>query len=49
MCDGAERLAYVGGVGDVAVGGEEDGTNAVDVTGVAVVGVGRVDGAVHVR
>lgn len=40
VCDGAEGLAYVGGVGDVAVGGEEDGADAVDVPGVAVGGVG---------
>jgi hypothetical protein len=40
VCDGAEGLAYVGGVGDIAVGGQEDGANAVDVTGVSVRGVG---------
>lgn len=37
--DGAEGLAYVGGVGYVAVGGEEDCAEAVGVTGVAVGGV----------
>lgn len=40
VCDGAEGLAYVGGVGDVAVRGEEDGADAVDVSGVPVGGVG---------
>lgn len=39
MRDGPEGLAYVGGVGYVAVGGEEDGAQAVGVAGVAVGGV----------
>lgn len=38
--DGAEGLAYVGGVGYVAVGGEEDGAEAGGVGCVADVGVG---------
>lgn len=45
MCDGAEGLANVGGVGDVAMGGEEDGADALGVGSVAVWGVGGVDGA----
>jgi hypothetical protein len=40
VCDRAEGLAYVGCVGDVAVGGEEEGAEAVGVTGIAVGGVG---------
>jgi hypothetical protein len=36
--DGPEGLAYVGGVGHVAVGGGEDGAEAGRVSGVADVG-----------
>lgn len=36
--DGPEGLANVGGIGDVAVGREEDGTEAGSVGGVADVG-----------
>ena len=39
MRDGAEGLADVGGVGDVAVGGEEDGAEAGGVGGVPEGGV----------
>lgn len=39
MGDGAERLADVGGVGYVAVGGEENGAETGGVGGVAEVGV----------
>lgn len=40
MGDGAEGFADVGGVGYVAVGGEEDGAQAGCVGGVADVGGG---------
>ena len=40
--DGAEGLADVGGVGYVAVGREEDGTEAGGVGSVAEVGVSRL-------
>jgi len=43
--DGAEGLADVGGVGDVAVGGKEDGAQAGGVGGVADVAVGGGGGA----
>lgn len=46
--DGAEGLAYVGGVGDVAVGGEKDGAQASGVGGVAEVGVCGFVGSVGV-
>lgn len=39
--NGAEGLANVGGVGHVAVGGQEDGAEAGGVGGVTDVGVGR--------
>lgn len=45
VSDGAEGLADVGGVGDVAVGGEEDGAEAGGVGGVADVAVGGGGGA----
>lgn len=45
MGDGAEGLADIGGVGDVAVSGEEDGAQAGGVGGVADVGVGGGGGA----
>lgn len=41
--DRTEGLAYVGGVGDVAVGGEEDCAGSVCVCSVAVGSVCRVD------
>lgn len=41
--DRTEGLAYVGGVGDVTVGGEEDCAGSVCVCGVAVGSVCRVD------
>ena len=44
--NGSERLAYVGGVGDIAVGGEEEGAYARGVTCVAVGGVEAVWGTV---
>jgi len=37
VCDGPERFADVGSVGDVAVGAEEDGSDAGHVGGVAEV------------
>ena len=43
--DGAERLAYLGGVGDVAVRGEQECADARGVRGVAVGGFGGVYGA----
>lgn len=43
--DGAEGLAYVGGVGYVALGGEEGGADAGCVGGVADVGFGGFGGA----
>jgi len=43
--DGAEGFADVGGVGNVAVGGEEDGAEASGVGGVADVGIGGGGGA----
>ena len=45
VCDGAEGLADFRGVGDVAVGGEEEGADAVCVGGVAVRGFSGVYGA----
>lgn len=44
--DGAEGLANVGRVGDVAVGGEKDGAQTGGVGGVAEVGVGGSLGSV---
>lgn len=44
--DGAERLAYLGGVGDVAVRGEEERADARGIGGVAVGGFGGIYGAV---
>lgn len=46
MGDGAKGFAYVGGVGDIAVGGEKNSAETVGVTGVAVGSFGRVYGAV---
>jgi hypothetical protein len=37
MGDGTEGFPYVGGVGDVAVGAEEDGAESGSVGGVAEV------------
>lgn len=46
VCDGAEGFAHVGGVGYVAVGGEEDGAEAGCVGGVTDVGIGGFSGAI---
>lgn len=46
--DGAEGLANVRGVGDVAVGGEKDGAQASGVGGVAEIGVCGFVGSVGV-
>lgn len=40
VCYWTEGFANVGGVGDVAVGGEENCADAIGVSGIAVVGVG---------
>ena len=45
VSDGPEGLADVGGVGDVAVGAEEDGAQAGGIGCVADVGVGGFAGA----
>lgn len=45
MGDGAEGLANVGGVGNIAMGGEKDRPQAIGVTGVPVGGFFGVDGA----
>lgn len=49
MCDRPKRLAYVGRVCDIAVGGEEKGADARGVTCVAVGGVEAVWGAAEIK
>jgi hypothetical protein len=48
VCDWAEGFAYVGCVGDIAMGGEEDGAESNGVSGVSVWSVGGIYGAVRV-
>lgn len=45
MGDWAEGFANVGGIGDVAVGGEKDCADAVCVASVSIVGIGGIHGA----
>ena len=43
MSHGAEGFANVGGVGDISMRGEEDGTGSIGICGVSVGGFGCVD------